>query len=219
RSNTDRNSCKICQKPLKDTDRQNHVGKHLLRALRRVSDPPAKIPVGPTVSATYPCGTCSGSTINGACQIRIKGGKADSDCPHACAFQILAASTFRNTRPCTNIPILCPLNCNEMHWKYNFPRHFAERHPSWRQLIPPDFAENIRVTRAEQLALGIPPEKIIEWLEPKPARGPTLSLATNQSRGTNRQSDVLDKSPQQDQENKDLQQCEPSRSNKTMRLH
>ncbi|KAJ7916831.1 hypothetical protein B0H13DRAFT_1579556, partial [Mycena leptocephala] len=130
-----------------------HTGQHILKALRGVSDPEVKVSV---IFGKYPCGTCGSASATGPCQIRIKSGKADSDCSHACAFQIAAASTFRVSRPCTNVPILCPLNCNETHWKYNFPKHFAERHPSWRQFIPPDFAARIQISQAEELALGIP---------------------------------------------------------------
>jgi hypothetical protein len=46
---------------------------------------------------------------------------------------------------------------------YNFPEHCAERHPSWRQFIPPDFAARIQISQAEELALGIPAEKTREW--------------------------------------------------------
>ncbi|KAJ6612416.1 hypothetical protein B0H10DRAFT_1760472, partial [Mycena sp. CBHHK59/15] len=97
--------CRICKKPVKDTDRQYHTGQHILKALRGVSDPGVQVPV----SRNYPCGTCGSASATGTCQIRIKGGKADSDCSHAYAFQIAAASTFRASRPCTNVPILCPL--------------------------------------------------------------------------------------------------------------
>ncbi|KAJ6591886.1 hypothetical protein B0H10DRAFT_1766768, partial [Mycena sp. CBHHK59/15] len=97
------NSCRICNKTVQDKDRQSHAGQHILKALRGVSDLTAN------VSAAYPCGMCGMSSANGACQIRIKSGKTDSDCPQAYAFQIHVASTFRSTRPCTNVPIPCPL--------------------------------------------------------------------------------------------------------------
>ncbi|KAJ6565382.1 hypothetical protein B0H10DRAFT_2200416 [Mycena sp. CBHHK59/15] len=196
----DRNSCHICHKPVKDTDRKTHAGSHILKALRGVNDPAVKVPV----SAVYPCGMCGASSANGACQIRIKSAKADSDCPHAYAFQIQAASTFRESRPCTNVPLLCPLNCNETHWKYNFSRHLTERHPSWEQLMPPEFLPRIQISRAEQCALGIPVEKFIEWPTPSTTARPTTPPPSDQSHGTKRQAEQLQCSPpRRDKENED----------------
>lgn len=45
-SNASRHCCPICKKPLKDTDRQNHAGQHILRAMRGVIDPGVQVPVG-----------------------------------------------------------------------------------------------------------------------------------------------------------------------------
>ncbi|KAJ7761933.1 hypothetical protein DFH07DRAFT_867598 [Mycena maculata] len=140
-SNISRHTCRICQKPVKDTDRQTHVGHHILKAFCGVVDESAK-----SVSVSYPCGLCGGPTSDGACNIRIKGGKADSDCPSAYPFLISAASQFRESRPCTNVPVACPLNCNETHWKYNFQQHLQERHPTWEQIISPNFFSQIQVT-------------------------------------------------------------------------
>ncbi|KAJ7429056.1 hypothetical protein FB451DRAFT_958599, partial [Mycena latifolia] len=108
------------------------------------------------VSRDYPCGTCGSPSTNEGCYIKIKSGKADSNCSSSYAFQILAASKFRENRPSTNIPIQCPLGCNEIHWKYNFPQHLEKRHPSWRQLLSASFFTQIQISQAEQRALGIP---------------------------------------------------------------
>ncbi|KAJ7232378.1 hypothetical protein C8J57DRAFT_1579011 [Mycena rebaudengoi] len=164
-----RNACRICQKSVKDQDRQAHVGQHIMRALCGVEEHSATVPV----SNMYPCGTCGGSS----CKIGIKGGKADSDCPSAYPFMISAARKFLPTRPCTNIPIECQLDCRETHWKYNFPQHLAERHPGWRTLISPSFVDIIRISDDEQLGLKIPADKIIDWLvltleTPQPPKSP-----------------------------------------------
>ncbi|KAJ7907497.1 hypothetical protein B0H13DRAFT_1618384, partial [Mycena leptocephala] len=146
--------CRICGKPVKDQDRQGHVGEHLIKALCGVQDSSVKVPV----STSYPCGTCGGT-----CKIAIKGGKADSECPSAYSLLISAAKKFLPTRPCTNVPIICAmLDCKEIHWKYNFHRHFEEQHPGWRNLIPAHFIEQICISREEQLALKIPAEKVVE---------------------------------------------------------
>ncbi|KAJ7826421.1 hypothetical protein B0H13DRAFT_1566743, partial [Mycena leptocephala] len=112
------------------------------------------------VSDAYPCGTCGGPTSDGACTIRIKSGKADSDCPSLYAFLVSAAAKFTKTRPCTNVAINCPLHCDEIHWKYNFIKHLDGRHPSWKQLLPPSFIPQIQITAEEQIALGIPESKV-----------------------------------------------------------
>ncbi|KAJ7447664.1 hypothetical protein FB451DRAFT_1535824 [Mycena latifolia] len=127
---SNRNACRVCRKPIKDQDRQCHVGEHIMKALRGVEDPSVKVPV----SNAYPCGTCAGPT----CKIAAKGGKADSDCPSAYSFLISAAKQYRPTRPCTNVPIECPLQCKETHWKYNFQKHLEERHPGSRDRRPLD---------------------------------------------------------------------------------
>ncbi|KAJ7463934.1 hypothetical protein FB451DRAFT_1491961 [Mycena latifolia] len=150
-----RQACRVCGKTVKDTDRQTHMGQHIRKALRGIQEDSVKCPV----AEAYPCGTCGRSMNDGICQLRIKSGKVDSDCPSTYAFRISSAAEFRQTRPCTNIPLQCPLNCNHMHWKYNFPMHLEAQHPTWRQLVSPKFIEQITVTRAEELALGIPEAK------------------------------------------------------------
>ncbi|KAF8157483.1 hypothetical protein K438DRAFT_1621123, partial [Mycena galopus ATCC 62051] len=183
----DRNSCGVCQKPLKDTERQNHTGLYILKAIRGVPDPTVKVPV----SDQYPCGMCGGPTTNGACQVRIKGATADSDCPRAYSFQIKATAASRNTRTCTNVPVVCPLNCQETHWKYNLAQHFAERHPSWKALLLPHSVPVIHISEAEELAAGIPASKVLDW--------PVLALRPVTPQGTKRSLEQL-QSPQRGKE-------------------
>ncbi|KAJ7840401.1 hypothetical protein B0H14DRAFT_2167715, partial [Mycena olivaceomarginata] len=108
------------------------------------------------VAKEYPCGTCAGPTVNGGCTTGVKNGKVDSNCPSTYPFMISAAGQFRPTRPCTNIPIKCPLDCDQFHWKYNFQQHLEERHPQWRQILSQNFLSTIQISSAEQEALGIP---------------------------------------------------------------
>ncbi|KAJ7620823.1 hypothetical protein DFH06DRAFT_942933, partial [Mycena polygramma] len=150
-----RMSCGVCQKPVKDQDRQSHVGEHVIKALRRVQDPSVKS----AISCPYPCGTCGKD-----CKTGIKGGKADSDCPSAYPFLISAAKKYSSNRPCTNVPIYCAMaDCKEVHWKYNFQRHLEERHPDWQRRISAQFAEQIHISLDEQISLHIPREMAIEW--------------------------------------------------------
>ncbi|KAK7007109.1 hypothetical protein R3P38DRAFT_3325559 [Favolaschia claudopus] len=151
-SNLTRHTYRVCQQPVKGTDRQIHVGRHILKAICGVPDTSVKFPV----SNAYPCGMCGGPTNNGACKVEIKSGKALSTCPSAYSFMVVPASKFHKGRPCTNVPVVCALNCGETHWKYNFKKHLEERHPSWEQIASPAFLALLEISHAEQTALDIP---------------------------------------------------------------
>ncbi|KAJ6626243.1 hypothetical protein B0H10DRAFT_1942079 [Mycena sp. CBHHK59/15] len=153
------NTCRVCGLAVKDMNRQAHVGQHILKFIHGFQDTSVKFPV----SDEYPCGTCAGPTTNGCCTMGIKNGNLESDCPSAYSFMISAARHFRETHPCTNIPIKCPLECNQTHWKYNFQKHLEERHPQWRQILLPSFRSTIEISSAEQRALGIPSDRVVEW--------------------------------------------------------
>ncbi|KAJ7059300.1 hypothetical protein C8F01DRAFT_1370857 [Mycena amicta] len=155
----DAGACNVCGKTVKEETRQNHVGRHILMKILGVFDPNAN----PEVSTHYPCGFCG---RNGdRCSVKIDGGKAHSDCPSLYAFRIWSAATTSQAKPCTNVPIRCPIiNCTEIHWKYNFPQHLHDKH-DLRAVDPSSsFLSLLLVSRQEQLALGIPPEKLIDWL-------------------------------------------------------
>ncbi|KAK7026965.1 hypothetical protein R3P38DRAFT_2480031, partial [Favolaschia claudopus] len=122
-----RKTCRVCGKAIKDQDRQQHVGQHIIKAMYGVEDTSVKTPV----SKSYPCGMCGGT-----CQASIKAKKLDSQCPSTYPFmistQVSTAKKFLSTRPCTNVPVACAmLDCKEIHWKYNYRQHLAERHPGW----------------------------------------------------------------------------------------
>ncbi|KAJ6599974.1 hypothetical protein DFH09DRAFT_1271514 [Mycena vulgaris] len=214
----DRRSCRVCQKPVKETDRQIHVGQHIMMALCGVKDTSAKTPQRFQVSDGYPCGTCGGKSSTGPCKIGITRGKAQSDCPSHYPFPISAAAKFLPTRPYTNIPIKCELKCDEFHWKYNFPNHLEERHPGWRQLITPAFTSQLQITRVEQLALKIPEEKVIEWPAPPPAVAavppPNPSIFPHTHSNKRSISSLLSSPSRRDKENED-----PRRPPKLMRYN
>ncbi|KAJ6455112.1 hypothetical protein DFH09DRAFT_1508591 [Mycena vulgaris] len=188
----DRRSCRVCQKPVKETDRQIHVGQHIMMALCGVKDTSAKTPTDIPV--------------------------AQSDCPSHYPFPISAAAKFLPTRPYTNIPIKCELKCDEFHWKYNFPNHLEERHPGWRQLITPAFTSQLQITRVEQLALKIPEEKVIEWPPPPPAVAavppPNPSIFPHTHSNKRSISSLLSSPSRRDKENED-----PRRPPKLMRYN
>ncbi|KAK7002390.1 hypothetical protein R3P38DRAFT_2794903 [Favolaschia claudopus] len=158
-SHRNRSTCRVCGLVIKETDRQQHIGRHILQSVLGVRDSTVKVPV----SKEYPCGTCAGPTDNGNCKMGIKSGKLNSECPSAYSFMVNRAGEFRDKRPCTNIPIKCPLGCDQTHWKYNFLRHLDERHPQWTKVVTKGFLSTIQVSSAEQAGLEIPENLVIEW--------------------------------------------------------
>ncbi|KAJ7050241.1 hypothetical protein C8F01DRAFT_1345778 [Mycena amicta] len=155
----DAGACNICGKTVKEETCQNHVGRHILMKILGVFDPNAN----PEVSTHYPCGFCS--RTGNHCSVKIDGGKAHSDCPSLYAFCIWSATTMSQAKPCMNVLIRCPIiNCTEIHWKYNFPQHLHNKHDLRAADPLSSFLSLLPVSRQEQLALGIPPEKLIDWL-------------------------------------------------------
>ncbi|KAJ7491375.1 hypothetical protein B0H11DRAFT_1859355 [Mycena galericulata] len=193
-----RNTCRVCGILVRDTNRQTHVGEHILKSMCQIEDPSVKAPV----STEYPCGTCAGPTVNGGCTTGIKNGKLDSDCPLTYPFMISAARQFRGTRPCTNIPIKCPLDCDQSHWKYNFQQHLQERHPQWIHILSKDFLSTIQVSPAEQEALGIPRDRVLDLPSSDPPfpgsplrvhgqKRSAPSPPSSPSRGSNKENDPI----------------------------
>ncbi|KAK7027165.1 hypothetical protein R3P38DRAFT_2455872, partial [Favolaschia claudopus] len=98
--------CLPCGKEVAGPDRQNHMGQHILLALRGVAEDNLISPV----STDYPCGFCGmSSTTGGRCVISIRSGKAISTCSEGYDFQMAAASKSSLSKPCTNVPVGCSL--------------------------------------------------------------------------------------------------------------
>ncbi|KAL0571323.1 hypothetical protein V5O48_010645 [Marasmius crinis-equi] len=149
--------CTICEKFVEPKNRQKHAAKHVLLSKRGVEDPTAKHKV-----SSNPCGFCGGLSSAEKCRVELRKKKTVSSCPQAYNFQYHAASTFKLSSPCTNVPIPCPLckNTTQDHWKYNILNHLERCHPSWRAQTSDDFKETIRITKQEELAMSIPEELI-----------------------------------------------------------
>ncbi|KAH6916952.1 hypothetical protein BKA70DRAFT_1089861 [Coprinopsis sp. MPI-PUGE-AT-0042] len=151
--------CSICHKMCLGAERQNHMGEHILRMYRGVQEPKTAFS---SISQDYPCGFCGTSTVNGACEIRVEGGKAISKCPQAYNFLIKAALKISQSKPCTNVPMKCNF-CDETHWKYNIRRHLSARHPSWNEQTGKgvdELVKNMLITELEEVQMGIPPERL-----------------------------------------------------------
>ncbi|KAJ7021304.1 hypothetical protein C8F04DRAFT_1013482 [Mycena alexandri] len=182
-----RSTCRICGVIVKDTNRQRHAAEHILKSMCGVFDPTIKSPV----AKEDPCGTCCSPTVNGGCTTGIKNCKLDSNCPSTYPFMISAAGQARPTRPCTNIPIKCPMDCDQFHWKYNFQRHLDERHPQWRQILSQNFLSTIQISSTEQEALGIPRGDVINI----PALAPNAPCLAPPNQGQKRPASSPPSSP------------------------
>ncbi|KAL0061746.1 hypothetical protein AAF712_011419 [Marasmius tenuissimus] len=151
--------CTICENFVEPKNRQKHAAKHILLSKRGIKDPTAKHKV-----PSNPCGFCAGPSSVDKCRVELRKKKTVSSCPQAYSFQYHAASTFKASSPCTNVPISCPLckNSTSDHWKYNMLDHLERCHPSWRAQTTDDFKEGIRITKEEELAMNIPEQLIPE---------------------------------------------------------
>ncbi|KAJ7699599.1 hypothetical protein B0H17DRAFT_1129209 [Mycena rosella] len=87
-----RRPCRVCQRNIAGPDRQKHMGKHILLALRGVKE-------------------------------------------EKLTAEITAAAKPSATKPCTNVPLRCPL-CKDVQWKYNMPRHLEDKHRTWARTMP-----------------------------------------------------------------------------------
>nr|GAT42887.1 predicted protein [Mycena chlorophos] len=156
----DAGACNLCGKIIKETERQNHVGEHILKSIIGTDDPSVHPPW--QVSTNCPCGFCGRDSEH--CGVRIDGQSADSDCPSLYRFRIWSAAVSSDKKPSTNVPIRCPIpNCGRIHWKYNFLRHFETHALDAVQTVRASLSP-LEVSREEQLALGIPPEKVVDWI-------------------------------------------------------
>ncbi|EIW53975.1 uncharacterized protein TRAVEDRAFT_132679 [Trametes versicolor FP-101664 SS1] len=149
---------------------RNHVGGHILKAMRHVEEGLAGIPVG----SEMPCGFCGRSGISMCSQLYLTAGRSPqprSDCPHFYAFQYKSSLKSTQTMPCTNTPILCPVpGCTQSTpdklftavWKYNMPQHVRMQHPGYsidgfeEGTLLPQLLCVMDITHEEEKALGIP---------------------------------------------------------------
>ncbi|KAL1677905.1 hypothetical protein EV122DRAFT_278718 [Schizophyllum commune] len=149
-------SCRICGEKLVAKECQNHIGRHILRAMHNKSPEAQQA----QVALPYACGFCGGpsspSGEEGTCSVTIdKGQLAQSSCAYTYSFRISSAAQFKEEKPSsTNVPIRCVL-CNQAHWKYNMVQHLNDQHPTWNARIPKTspFRATITISDAEQHAL------------------------------------------------------------------
>ncbi|KAJ7662992.1 hypothetical protein B0H14DRAFT_3698037 [Mycena olivaceomarginata] len=83
-----RKPCRICNKNILASERQNHMGGHILLSLQATADAATEECFSPfnSVGADYPCGFCGQSMPTSACTIGIVGGKRKFIMPRGIFF-------------------------------------------------------------------------------------------------------------------------------------
>jgi hypothetical protein len=132
------------------------------------------------------CGFC-GKSSNPLCrQLLLKESqngqappKVSSSCPYFYKMSYNSDKKFSNTRPCTNVPIVCEI-CNPpatrnfrqpcvAYWKYEMEAHIRSAHPRFATpshphgdyLVSVSMAAALDFDPAEEEALGVP--KTTPW--------------------------------------------------------
>ncbi|KAF8884807.1 hypothetical protein BD779DRAFT_1442856, partial [Infundibulicybe gibba] len=171
-STGDQVDCFLCGKKSKLKAMRDHVGRHILRALREI-DESSELKPGMMVGVN-PCGWCGRDTC--AVQLTKKHGSKSVSVASNCIYHYenmsySQASKCTNNSPCTNIPIHCPIcpvsstGQPPTFWKYNGLYHLAAEHPEENNLpeIPPLLLVEIFITSREERLMGIDQESTSEW--------------------------------------------------------
>ncbi|KAJ7679652.1 hypothetical protein B0H17DRAFT_943975, partial [Mycena rosella] len=124
------------------------------------------------VGEPYPCGFC-GHSGRAECAVPMKPKgeifEIKSNCKYSLTFQYKKSNEGSGTTP--SLPIICSL-CPKPDvpryptypgiWRYNMPQHLRDFHPKASPLqpegdpLPFKLWQNVRVDKAEEMALGIP---------------------------------------------------------------
>ncbi|EFI27228.1 hypothetical protein CC1G_15056 [Coprinopsis cinerea okayama7 len=175
RSGDDVVHCHCCGMQSKLSALRNHVGQHILRAIRDVPDDLLPgLRIGPN-----PCGWCGRHASGCQTQLVVPPGKTTyrvlSNCEyHYERMKYSAAAKSSDNQPCTNVPVPCPIcarnNPNHTHlttfWKYNLLYHMLSHHLDENSRLPPfppDMVVLCHISREEESSLGIPVSKTQEY--------------------------------------------------------
>ncbi|OBZ66985.1 hypothetical protein A0H81_12994 [Grifola frondosa] len=185
--------CYQCHKEIDPKKARNHVGGHILRTLRGVSEVLPGGQIGP-----MPCGFCGRSGITSCQQIFVTKGKnlqATTNCSHFRAFQYGPSLQSTDSTASTNIPMLCPFaGCTQAFppnlltavWKYNMPEHIRLKHSDYLldgtgPPLPDGLKASIFISHEEGRQLKIPEQKIPPKTIPLP-----MSSSSAPARGRKR---------------------------------
>ncbi|KAH7925284.1 hypothetical protein BV22DRAFT_1011487, partial [Leucogyrophana mollusca] len=177
--------CFQCLKLVDLKKARSHVGEHILRFMRGISEELSGDPVSPE-----PCGFCGRSGISSCNEVFLTSGsspQAQTNCAYASKFHYAPSLKSTSTSPCTNVPIRCQIpGCSALvdkrHtaiWKYNMPAHILAAHKDYSpdgilpgMPIPSEMTTSMLITSEEEQWLRIPKENI------PPKVTPPVSLAS-----------------------------------------
>ncbi|THH26610.1 hypothetical protein EUX98_g7582 [Antrodiella citrinella] len=153
-------SCYLCGREETLAAMRNHVGIHILRAMRH-----AKEKLIMEVGAE-PCGFCGrdGSCVTYFTQNGSKTSIESSCRYHHDNMSYSAAEKSTKNSPSTNVPILCPLCASadppvgpHTSWKYNMPFHILKEHGV--DQVTPELVVRMFISREEEERIGIEEEE------------------------------------------------------------
>ncbi|THH30272.1 hypothetical protein EUX98_g3939 [Antrodiella citrinella] len=155
--------CQLCEVNTPLSRMRNHVGIHILHALRGIEDDGIVIGVDP-------CGFCG---LEGCVVQMIDSDDGNthrilSNCEyHYTQMKYGPASRFSNATPCTNVPIHC-LSCERTAsglprtiWKYNALYHITLDHSHWLDesgrlgSIDPQLLLAMFISTQEEVSMGV----------------------------------------------------------------
>ncbi|KAK6971541.1 hypothetical protein R3P38DRAFT_3413219 [Favolaschia claudopus] len=195
---------------------RGHMGAHILRKLRSVGEverekrgkKTGEVKTYPEVGESYPCGFC-GRSGRPECAVSMKprgqSFEIITKCKYEAKFQYQTANKGSATTPSRNVPIicgLCPVPSGRYPtypavWRYNMPQHLLDQHSEYASplqpegnLLPFKVWENMRIEKAEELALGVPESsvpqpfcKVVQEVEEDVTRAPKRGQSSGGQRG------------------------------------
>ena len=168
-SSKDKVNCFLCPEVVKLSSMRGHVGRHILHKIRHSQSSGI---TQDSVLGESPCGFCGRDGC--ITLLKVKPNAPPNTAPiilstcdyHYDRMQYSTAKKFSKSTPCTNVPIHCQL-CPPSEtgdvctiWKYNALQHIWDEDTSDGTLpeLSPQLWIDIFITRAEEVALGIPEE-------------------------------------------------------------
>ncbi|KAK6981400.1 hypothetical protein R3P38DRAFT_2578449 [Favolaschia claudopus] len=170
-----------------------HIGAHILRRMRglRLIE----------VADTMPCGYC-GRSGRPECHISMKQDSKKNEinckCTYKVNFQFKTADEGRTPGSCRNVPILCglcPPSARKTDWvpavwRYNMPEHLRTQHSEYASPqqpegipLPYNIWESMKISREEELGMGIKGDLIPPQFTQVAAAVDTLKRTTDQGGG------------------------------------
>ncbi|KAJ6517748.1 hypothetical protein DFH09DRAFT_1332133 [Mycena vulgaris] len=155
-------TCERCDS--KVDNQRAHMGAHILRKLRGVEEA-VKTPI----TGDFPCGFC-GETGRSECAVFVKvtskSTSIETNCRLKGPIKYAYAERGSATTPCRNVPLVCILCPSQLtagkatHLAAAHPEYASPHNPDGAKRLPITVLESFELQRVEQLALGIPANKI-----------------------------------------------------------